>query len=312
MSNIIDLIADDLQLPKTLVKSAVDFARSNNRKIIFPKKTGGKRTALQPSVESKPIMHWLRLKLIELLPIHMIATGFRANHSILTNADRHRQSAYSVRIDIENFFESISFNDFKKTLESNKATLPSWALEEATLSLVEKICFDRDGRLPIGYPTSPGIANATMFEIDSALESLILDTTTFGQAIVSRYADDFTFSTDLRGSCRAFLEKLELLLASQTSPTLRINAKKTRFMSRGGGSTLVTGLRINNCGVVVVHPEYRDHIRLLLKLYSRNTLKQEDIPRLLGHLAHIQNVDPGFFTKLSYRYHEEISRIRKK
>ena len=36
----------------------------------------------------------------------------------------------------------------------------------------------------------------------------------------------------------------------------------------------------------------------------------EDIPKLVGHLAYIQHVDPALFTKLSFKFYREIERIR--
>lgn len=312
MARIIERIANELHMPIEAIKAAINSGSTKHRKIRIPKKSGGTRIALQPSVELKPILHWAKINLLDLLPVHAIATGFRKNTSILHNANAHKDSLYSVRVDIENFFNSIRSCDIAHTLHQNKNLLPEWAINQEVAVLVQKSCFDQQDRLPIGYLTSPVIANAVMFKIDESLQDLISDQAEFGQSKLTRYADDFLFSTDKRGACHNFVREIEKILELSDRPKLKVNIKKTKFMSRGGGSTLITGLRVNNNGGVVVHPEYRDHIRLLLKLYKKEQLKKSEIPQLIGHLAHIQNIDPSFFTKLSFKHHEEISKIRGK
>lgn len=81
-------------------------------------------------------------------------------------------------------------------------------------------------------------------------------------------------------------------------------------MSRMGGSTLITGLRINQQGNVRVHANYRDHVRLLLKHYSAGKLNAEESQKLIGHLAYLENVDPKLFTRLSFKYFLDISKLR--
>lgn len=161
------------------------------------------------------------------------------------------------------------------------------------------------------YPSSPILANAVMINIDGDLQALInSNPEKFGRACLTRYADDFVFSTDKAGACKSFVDEMRKLLMKTNSPRLKINDAKTRFMSRPGGSTLVTGLRINQFGGVRVHPDYRDHVRLLLKHFANGTLKRDEHRVLVGHLAHVEHADPQLFTRLSYKYFAEIARIR--
>jgi len=167
--------------------------------------------------------------------------------------------------------------------------------------------------MPVGYMTSPAIANAVMLGFDQALELAITsDKDRFGDARISRYADDFIFSTNKAGACKEFLSAFLDLIAKTNSPKLTLNKSKTRFMSLRGGSTMVTGLRITQQGRVRVHSRYRDHVRLLLKLYSKNKLQKETLHELRGHLSYIEFSDPQLFTKISFRYHREISALRAK
>lgn len=311
MNEIVRMIANDLLLPVKNVEHTVAMAPHRARRFSIPKRSGGYRSISQPAVTLKPVLSWLDSQILRHLSVHPIATAFQADKSILDNAEAHRHSRFSVRVDISDFYPAIRDSDLLTVISDTREKLPSWAVSSDALSLVSRVCFDRRGRLPIGYSTSPSIANAVMYKIDASLAEMILREDVFGSAVVTRYADDFVFSTNKAGACRKFVEALANIFSSSTSPKLQINASKTRYMSRAGGSTIITGLRVNNSGNVVVHANYRDHVRLLLKLYKERRLRPDDIPKLVGHLAYVQHVDPALFTKLSFRFHAEIERIRK-
>jgi RNA-directed DNA polymerase len=149
-----------------------------------------------------------------------------------------------------------------------------------------------------------------MYDLDLTLARSISKESRFGKAMLTRYADDFVFSTNKPGACREFYIELERILSKTRSPQLQINVEKTRFMSRNGGSTIVTGLRIKQGGEVGIHSNYRDHVRLLLKLYAKSELKKEDVSSLRGHIAFISHADPQLFTRLSFRYFDEIHRLQ--
>jgi hypothetical protein len=309
--NIVERMSNDLSVPQSLLESALRLAHVRFRKIKVPKRSGGERTMLQPAAELKLILTWLDARILSNVQVSSIATAFEPGTSIVKNAQAHSKSNYSVRIDLSNFFPSIRSGDVLLALSRSRDTLPDWVFQKDFEALIRKACFDRADRLPIGYMTSPRIANVVMFELDRVLEtSVSRDSIRFGQGILTRYADDFVFSSDKKGACNEFLTEMRSLLASTSSPKLSINEAKTRFMSRKGGTTLITGLRVNNDGDVGIHANYRDHIRMLLKLFSTGRLKTTENERLRGHLAFIEHADPDLFTRLSFRYHAEIAQLR--
>lgn len=310
MTDLLQKISDELTIPLEALSSAVNLSHVRCRRIKIPKKGGGHRYALQPAVAIKPVLAWLQIHLISKLPVNTIATAFRPSTSILDNAARHKDSLYSLRVDITGFFPAIKSIDLWNVIIREKSQLPTWASEPSCLQLLEKVCFDANQNLPIGFLTSPAIANAVMYEIDNSLSTKISDINKFGTATLTRYADDFVFSSEKKGACNTFYQVLSDLLQITNSPKLEINLGKNRYMSRGGGSTLITGLRINNQANVVVHKKYKSHIRLLMKLYSEERLKSDEIQQLIGHLAFIEHVDPALFTKLSFKYYENIAMLR--
>lgn len=311
MPSIIKIASDELAVPTQLIENALHAAYIKFRKIRVPKRSGGYRTIVQPAAELKLIHYWLHSRVFSLLPLSRAATAFCPGASIVKNAAIHCESRYSVRVDLENFFPSIRSKDLISVIRTANPDIPSWVADADFDLFVRQACFDRDDCLPIGYPTSPVIANAVMVAFDNELLQLISkDFSRFGCAKITRYADDFVFSTDKRGACKLFVDEIRALISRTSSPQLSINEKKTRYMSRSGGSTLVTGLRINQDGNVRVHPNYRDHVRLLLKHYAAGALRPEEHQKLVGHLAHIEHADPMLFTRLSYKYFDEIARLR--
>ena len=315
MLDAVNQVANDLGILPEWVRQIVENASNNYKLLKIPKRSSGGsgsgvRIVYQPAVETKMIQHWVTRSLLAKLPVSRMATGFEAGTSILKNAQFHRKSRYSTRIDLEDFFQSIRVRDLIATITRNAARVPAWALEPASSDLIAKVCFLSDGRLPVGFPSSPRIANVVMHPIDEALLGLLnSNSAIFGAARLTRYADDFVFSTDRKGACTEFHHALERLLRGTKSPSLRINEAKTKKMSRTSGSTLITGLRVKPTGEIGVHANYRDRVRLLLKLFSEGRLRMEERSQLKGHLTFVRYADAALFTRLSFRFHKEIATL---
>jgi len=310
LSDLLDQISAALTLPRDLLEDALAQSFYRYKKIYVKKRSGGMRIMLQPAAELKPIMIWLEKNVFSKLAISDISYAFQRGRSIVDNAFVHRNSLYSIRVDIKDFFLSIDFCDLQNVINESRDVFRDFSDFQDLFDLIRKACFDKDGRLPIGYLTSPRIANAVMFDIDQLLVGRLKDKGRFGDCVLTRYADDFVFSTDKRGACKEFLKEIKIVLSNASNPKLALNEAKTRYMSRGGGSTLITGLRVKQNSEIGVHPNYRDHVRLLMKLYSSGTLRDEDVPRLIGHLAFVEHADPKLFTRLSFSYFDEICRLR--
>ncbi|MDN6885217.1 retron St85 family RNA-directed DNA polymerase [Variovorax sp. CAN2819] len=310
MNDIVSKISDDLKIPIATLEIAIRLAKTRCRKFSIPKKNGDTRQIIQPSVKVKPILLWLSLNILDSLPVHSAATAFRRGKSILDNTSKHKEADYSVRLDLKDFFPSIRSKDLWRVMLDSRHLIPEWSIKEDALRLISNVCFDQNSQLPIGYSTSPAIANSVMYRIDTTLANAVMDDSRFGAATITRYADDFVFSTNKRGACKKFFELLHEVVEAASSPSLQINESKTRYMSRAGGSTIITGLRVNNSGAVVVHGDYRDHVRLLLKLFDSGKLALDQVPQLAGHLAYIEHVDPALFTKLSFKHYKRIEEIR--
>jgi hypothetical protein len=310
VSKLIDEMAVALAVSPDVLEKGLKYAHTRFRRIHVKKRSGGTRVMIQPAPELRLIQQWLMTEILGKLPVSQIASAFERGCSIVKNAKSHAEAKYSVRVDIKSFFPSIKSKDLFLMLGAAGPEVKARAKSIPLRNMIRIACFDDTDSLPIGYMTSPHIANFVMRDLDvKLLEEVSADKVRFGRAKVTRYADDFVFSTDKRGACREFVKCLGGVLRKCKNPSLSINTEKTRFMSRAGGSTIVTGMRVKPSGEVGIHANYRDHVRLLLKLHSEDRLKPEDWVSLRGHLAFVQHADPSLFTRLAYRYHDEMAKL---
>jgi hypothetical protein len=149
-----------------------------------------------------------------------------------------------------------------------------------------------------------------MFNYDTKMmQKIKANENNYGHTVYTRYADDIILSTNNKGACHKIYEALENIIKSLESPKLKINKEKTRYVSSSGGSALVTGLRICHNNHITLHKHYKDQIRLLASLYSKNKLKKEDEMKLVGHLAYSKHVDPVFYTKLYKKYFNTLKNL---
>jgi len=306
-------ISNDLSIPVSLIDEALCAARTQVRKFTIKKRNGKDRSILQPSKKLKTLQYWLIINIFKNMPIHDSAVAYIDGVSILHNAQRHREHRYFLKMDLNNFFPSIKFNDVFPLIEAwHIATMPKWALDTQDKELIRLSCFYKEDILPIGYPSSPIISNIVMYKFDSEITKLTSDKVKYGECIYTRYADDLVFSTDKKDACIEILKDVSKFINGMSSPKISINTSKTKFGTSTGGSASVTGLKICSDGHITIHRKQKDHIRLLLNLYRKGTLNINEYESLLGHLSYCHYVDPTFYSNLSKQYFKEIKELRSK
>lgn len=305
-------IANDLSIPDSLIEEAISLARAQVKIFHIQKRSGGTREIFHPSKKLKTIQYWLIHSVFSQMQVHEASMAYREGISILHNAEMHRENRFFLKMDLKNFFPSVSFNDFIPTLRTwHKEYKPKWILNDDSEDIIRRVCFYKNDRLAIGYPTSPIISNIVMVEFDSKVSALIADDE-YGKVIYTRYADDLVFSTNKKGACQAIKKKIVNLIRETSSPNISVNHSKTKLGSSTGGSASVTGLKVCLDGHITIHRKQKDHIRLLLGLYRKGALAQEEEKSLLGHLSYCHYVAPEFYTNLSKKYFKEIFELRAK
>lgn len=246
-----------------------------------------------------------------------LAHGFKRKHSIVTNADKHRNRQFVFNIDLENFFGTINFGRVRGFFVKNA----NFMLKADVATVLAQIACYNNG-LPQGSPCSPVISNLVGHILDVHLCRLA----TKHGCTYSRYADDITFSTNKP----TFPVGIAYMLAGQAhewkvGPELQkivakanftINQKKTRMQYQGSRQD-VTGLVVNK--KVNIRTEYRRTVRAMAqRLFKTGTFQYPrmvadangvfvrtnvtgTIAQLHGMIGHINRVD---------RYNEELEAKR--
>lgn len=267
----------------------------------IPKRTSGHRVIAQPSKELKEYQR----KFLELqqLPIHDAAIAYRDGLSIKDNAIVHKNNPYLLKLDLENFFNSISDVLFWKVWESI-LPLPS-SQDIQTLTKLLFWCPSKKSGgslvLSIGAPSSPLLSNFFMYKFDCLISQLCIER----GISYTRYADDLTFSTKIKG----ILFDIPLLVRDKLSEifgsSIRINRKKTKFSSKAHNRH-VTGITINNQGNISLGRERKRYIKHLVHQAQIDNLDDKDRQHLKGLIAFVKHIEPSFFQSLKKKYPTEI------
>ena len=154
-------------------------------------KQDGERTIVQ--VESNCSLERLQKKLLSsflsMVPISVAAKGFVKGSSYVDFLEEHVGHEFFLRLDIKDFFGSIS----NQLLEDSLAPF----LEEESKKDVIELC-TIDSKVPQGFLVSPVISNIVFRRIDQRIRKYCryynkeMDRTIF----YTRYADDMLFSSN--------------------------------------------------------------------------------------------------------------------
>lgn len=221
-----------------------------------PKRSGGLRLIEIPKERLRRIQQKILRQILDLVPPHPAAHGFRRGHSCVTHAALHTAKRAVVRMDLKDFFPSIQLARIHAMFEklgypaSVAGTLaricvnrvPNGAFSEeaggAALAWSERQAL-KSPHLPQGSPCSPAVANLCAYRLDIRLDALAQSL----DATYSRYADDLVFSGDRvfeRAAGRLHIQVAAIALEEG----FRVNTRKTRLM-REGTRQQVTGVVVN-------------------------------------------------------------------
>lgn len=275
----------------------------------IPKRSGGMRAIWAPLPQLKQVQHWILHEILERLVVHGSAHGFISGRSIATNAAEHTNSQVLVKVDIKNFFPSISWRRVKGVFRKagypeQIATLLALLCTESPREIIE-----HDGKpvyvaladrcLPQGAPTSPALTNALCLGLDRRL-------TGFAQKAgwrYTRYADDLSFSLPLthqeKPEISRLLGTLKRILGEEG---FELNAQKTRVI-RIGDVQEVTGLVVNGDQAPRVSRQLKRQMRAAVhNLKQGKALPEgESLSRLRGYAAYIAMTDRNLGLDLSHQ-----------
>ncbi|WP_437679700.1 reverse transcriptase family protein [Sorangium sp. So ce131] len=287
------------------------------RRWLIPKRDGSARTITSPKRELKRAQRWALRNLFERLPVHAAAHGFLASRSIVTNASAHAGADTIVKVDIKDFFPTITWRRVRGLLRKagvaeGPATLVALLSTEAPREVVQfrgQTLYVAAGPrvLPQGAPTSPAITNAICLRLDRRVSGLARK---LGFRY-TRYADDLTLSWRAahvtgatvapggaaprpRAPVGALLRGVREILNAEG---FRLHPSKTVVM-RKGSRQKVTGLIVNGASEAVPAARVpRERVRELRAAIRNRELgrpgKGETLAQLKGLAAFVYMTDPA-------------------
>jgi RNA-directed DNA polymerase len=238
---IIERMANELGVSTLYIENLARGASHAYVEYSIKKRTGGVRTIHHPSKPLKALQRWLLFNVIQELPVHSQAVAYRKGRSILDNARAHQSSKYLLRMDLSNFFPSITQADLAKYIAERPALFAGWSAADID-TFCRIVC--RKSLLTIGAPTSPALSNAICYDMDTLLQALAAK----HGATYTRYADDLFFSTKQPNTLRQIETE-----AQEIIPRLKVPASLKAMPPRQG--TLLSegpdALRASCSGVTV-------------------------------------------------------------
>lgn len=272
----------------------------------IPKRDGSDRAIWAPLPQLKAAQHWILRNIVEKLLVHGAVHGFLPGRSILSNARVHVASRVVVRIDVQDFFPTVTFRRVKGVFRKagyreQVATLLALLCTESPREVVEhegKTYYIALGPrcLPQGAPTSPALTNTLCRRLDQRLAGLARK---LGWRY-TRYADDLTFSlpADSEGEARVG-RLLGLVQRIVEAEGFRVHRAKTRILRPGGRQT-VTGLVVNGDQAPRVPRKVRRQLRAAVhNLRKGQPLRDGETPATLeGHAAYVHMTDPDLGARL--------------
>ncbi len=250
------------------------------------KKHGGIREILMPKPPFDAITKNLHRSFTDLLPYEAPdhVHGFVRGRSTVSNARQHLGKACVLRVDLEDFFPSIS-------AAMIKASLQAQGYEEKAADIAVSIVTIA-GKLPIGLSTSPFLSNLVFLSTDRSLAE-------YAQSeglSFTRYVDDLTFSGEITDRHSADIGRI------LDDAGWSVNTRKTAFMRRGGPQ-YVTGLYVGEADGPRIPRKIKRRMRWILHMISKfgyDTYMAEfggedeemEPDRLLGWACYIAAVEP--------------------
>jgi retron-type reverse transcriptase len=240
--------------------------------VTIKKKNGKQRKLNVPTEELKTLQRYVLKNILCYLPVSRYATAYKKGVSLTDNASPHVNKKYILKMDVTDFFGSITFDQVYNAAFNTKL------YPKQIGYMLTCLCCHKDV-LPQGAPTSPAVSNLVMKHFDDTIGAWCNKR---GIAY-TRYCDDMTFSADK--PLYAVYEKARSMLENIG---MELNEKKTCFVSHGARQA-VTGLVVNE--KVSVPREYKRKVRQELYYLYKYGAEICRIQTLIGKIRYIISVE---------------------
>lgn len=170
-----------LQHLQWLVYERGDSQVDHYIRFTIPKRSGGTRLIAKPRPSLQKAQQWVQDTILRSQPLHPAAMAFRPGVSIVDNARLHSGAQLVVRLDLKDFFPTITFARVRGLFES-------FGYNPGVATVLSLLCTDSprvmvslDGHrhvvpvgeraLPQGVCTSPALANLVSRSLDRRIQA---------------------------------------------------------------------------------------------------------------------------------------------
>lgn len=281
---------------------------SHYRQFHIPKAKGGLRTIASPRPLLRKAQAGIRREILSRLDVTEQAQAFVKERSILTNAKPHVGKAVVVKVDITDFFGTITYPRvrgwFRKLGYSGMVS----SLLALLTTEAKRVQAELDGKLfyvatapralPQGALTSPELTNQIARRIDARLSGYAKK----AGWTYTRYADDLTFS-HVNGARDRVGRLLGVTRAVLEDEGFEVNPDKV-FVARKGRNQRVTGIVVNDQPGLDRRRlrQFRAAVHRVSKDGFQDDVEQA---RMLGFASYIKMVKP----ELGQRYLDTLKGI---
>ena len=275
------------------------------------KRSGGIRLVEAPKPRLKELQRRILAEILSCVPVHPAVHGFVTGRSIRTFVGPHIGRRVVLKMDLQDFFPSISGARIQALFRTmgypepvaallggictNPTPRDAWKAAPPDIppaQLREARAFYARPHLPQGAPTSPSLANLCAYRVDCRLTGLAQS----AGAAYTRYADDLAFSGG--ATFARCVERFAIHAAAILHEEgFRVHHRKTRVMHQGVRqhlAGLVTNQRMN-----VLRADF-DLLKAILTNCVRlgpDTQNREARPffreHLAGRVAFVESINPA-------------------
>ena len=321
---------------KFLRRVITDVESEFYRDFRIRKRSGGQRQIVVPSPRLMAVQRWISREILSTQPVHKISHAYSKHSSIFECARRHVGAGWLIKLDIHDFFESISdrrvYGAFRAigyqplvAFELARICTRVWVKppNEFDLSVAVPnaarrgiVAYQRryTGYLPQGAPTSPMLSNLVSRNLDADLSDLAMSE----GMVVTRYSDDITLSAPSDGFSRDRAGPLvwrvrEILLRHQF-----VLHEKKIVISPPGTRKIVLGLLVDGDRprlTKAMRSRIADHVRGVDRFGLLAHQIERKFDALSGMVAHIRglirfahDIDSDFAKPLSATFQAALIR----
>jgi hypothetical protein len=264
------------------------------------------------------VQRWINAHVLEHAEPHRASMAFSQGNSIKKAAELHCGARWLIKMDLRNFFESITERQVYRAFRSlGYQPLVSFELARICTRVapsherlsryqarigwpqISEYSHPLMGHLPQGAPTSPRLSNLVAVQMDEDLSDLAQD----NGFTYSRYADDLTFST-----CGDFSRNNASELIGQITSAIAkagfVPNKAKTSVSPPGARKVVLGLLVDRDDPRLPR-EFKSRLRQHLHYLKRHGAAAHAASQgsatvfglrrhVLGLIQHARQIEPGY------------------